>query len=117
MQKLHSLNIAISIDDFGTGYSSLNYLKTLPVDILKIDRSFVNECAVKEEDAKICSTIITLAESLGLSTVAEGVETAEQFEFLLSNGCSEFQGYHFFRPLSADKVTQHLGQLNELSVS
>ena len=117
MQKLHSLNIAISIDDFGTGYSSLNYLKTLPVDILKIDRSFVNECAVKEEDAKICSTIITLAESLGLSTVAEGVETAEQFEFLLSNGCSEFQGYHFFRPLSPDKVTQHLAQLNELSVS
>ncbi|MFS1703233.1 putative bifunctional diguanylate cyclase/phosphodiesterase, partial [Alteromonas sp. AMM-1] len=117
LQALQDLNIAISIDDFGTGYSSLNYLKTLPVDILKIDRSFVNECAVKEEDAKICSTIITLAGSLGLSTVAEGVETAEQFAFLHSHGCSEFQGYHFYRPLSADAVKQHLIDMNETAFS
>lgn len=104
LKVLQGLNIAISIDDFGTGYSSLNYLKNLPVDVLKIDRAFVLECASQKEDAKICSTIIELASTLGLNTVAEGVENMEQFDFLVTHGCNSFQGYYFYRPLSADRI-------------
>ncbi len=108
LKQLQALNIAISIDDFGTGYSSLNYLKALPVDVLKIDRAFVNECATVKEDAKICSTIIELAQSLDLRTVAEGVENQAQLEFLSDNGCNEFQGFYFYRPLTCEQTTQLL---------
>ena len=104
LQVLQGMEIAISIDDFGTGYSSLNYLKNLPVDVLKIDRSFVVECASQKEDAKICSTIIELASTLGINTIAEGVETKAQFEFLTAHGCDHFQGYHFYRPLSVARI-------------
>lgn len=112
LSALRALNIAIAIDDFGTGYSSLNYLKTLPVDVLKIDRTFVIECAEQKEDAKICSTIIELASTLGLTTVAEGVETEAQFNFLKQQGCQEYQGYYFYRPQTAEQVPA----LFELSV-
>ncbi|MDC8830958.1 ammonium transporter [Alteromonas gilva] len=104
LRALRALSISIAIDDFGTGYSSLNYLKTLPVDVLKIDRTFVIECANQKEDAKICSTIIELASTLGLTTVAEGVETAAQFEFLQQQGCQAYQGYYFHRPLTTLQV-------------
>ncbi|UTV99128.1 ammonium transporter [Marinomonas rhizomae] len=99
MAELKALNIKISIDDFGTGYSSLSYLKRLPLDILKLDQSFVEECDRHIEDAKICETIIHLARSLDLRIVAEGVETAPQAEMLKSLGCEVFQGYYFHKPM------------------
>ncbi|PJC86249.1 diguanylate cyclase [Vibrio sp. HA2012] len=104
MSQVKELGIAISIDDFGTGYSSLNYLKRLPIDVLKIDKSFVDECHILREDGKICSTIISLAQNLELTTIAEGVETSEQLSFLLKNGCQYFQGYYFYMPLLEDEV-------------
>ncbi|QRV22765.1 ammonium transporter [Marinomonas foliarum] len=106
--ELKGLNIKISVDDFGTGYSSLSYLKRLPLDILKIDQSFVEECDKHMEDAKICETIVYLARSLELSIVAEGVETAPQLEALISLGCEVFQGYYFHRPMKNTEVAKLL---------
>lgn len=99
MASLKELGVKISIDDFGTGYSSLSYLKSLPVDILKIDRSFVNDVIVDESDAAIVETIISMAGHLGMSVVAEGVETQDQLNFLNRSGCDSYQGYYFSRPL------------------
>ncbi|GAA6185297.1 ammonium transporter [Aliiglaciecola sp. NS0011-25] len=113
LQELKGLHIKVSIDDFGTGYSSLSYLKKLPLDILKIDRSFVHECDSKTEDAEICATIINLAKSLNLMTVAEGVETHSQFNTLQNMGCDLYQGYLFHQPQGADAVFELLNsQLN-----
>ena len=99
MVELKSMDIRLAIDDFGTGYSSLNYLKRLPLDILKIDRSFVDECTSSTEDGQIINTIISLSQNLELESVAEGVETQAQFDFLVSKGCDVFQGYFFYKPL------------------
>jgi len=117
MSGLKQLNIQISVDDFGTGYSSLNYLKRLPIDVLKIDRSFVEECASTVEDGQICSTIINLANNLELVTVAEGVETREQLDFLQHHGCYIYQGFYFYRPMSADAITQLLLKQEHLSIA
>ena len=108
MAELKSININISIDDFGTGYSSLNYLKRLPIDVLKIDQSFVKECDVKEEDQQICSTIVSLGKGLGLGLVAEGVETEAQRQALISFGCEVFQGYFFHKPMPPQSVSNWL---------
>jgi Amt family ammonium transporter len=108
MNELKALGVSIAIDDFGTGYSSLNYLKRLPLDVIKIDKSFIDECAMVDEDSKICSTIINLAKNLGLKTVAEGVENIEQQGFLAAEGCDYFQGYMFYKPLDAHIVTEIL---------
>lgn len=113
LKILQGMEIEISIDDFGTGYSSLNYLKNLPVDVLKIDRSFVIECAKHKDDAKICSTIIELASTLGLTTIAEGVENQAQFDFLSKQGCINFQGYYFYRPLSVERIDDLLASMYE----
>lgn len=91
----------MSVDDFGTGYSSLNYLKRFQIYKLKIDQSFVRDVTRSPEDARIVEAIVQMAESMGLTTIAEGVETPEQLEFLRSHGCREIQGYHLSRPLSA----------------
>ncbi|MGO3408627.1 ammonium transporter [Marinomonas sp.] len=99
MEALKAMNITISVDDFGTGYSSLSYLKRLPLDVLKIDQSFVEECGKHTEDTTICETIIHLARNLKLVTVAEGVETAEQAALLKQMGCLIYQGYYFYRPM------------------
>jgi EAL domain-containing protein (putative c-di-GMP-specific phosphodiesterase class I) len=101
MRRLKALGVRIAIDDFGTGHSSLSYLKRLPIDVLKIDRSFVTGLPATEDDASITKAIITMAHSLGLKVIAEGVENPQQLAFLAANACDEVQGYLFSRPVAA----------------
>ena len=101
LKQVREIGVEISIDDFGTGYSSFSYLTQLPVNAIKIDRSFVMNLPHKQEDCAIVKAIIATSHSLGLTTVAEGVETGAQSEFLAANGCNEFQGYLFSRPVPA----------------
>ncbi|MEP1740081.1 MAG: EAL domain-containing protein [Kangiellaceae bacterium] len=112
MNGLRELGIHLSIDDFGTGYSSLAYLKHFPIDKLKIDRSFVNEVLTSKDDATIVKTTIDLAQGLGLKTIAEGVETAEQLAYLRKNGCEQMQGYYFCKPqaVSSPKLIELLAK-------
>ena len=110
MQRLDALGVSISVDDFGTGYSSLAYLKRLPIDRLKIDRSFVDQLGQDEEDDAICTSIITLAHSLGLRTVAEGVETPQQLEWLRARGCDELQGFLLGYPLPFEEMVRALAR-------
>lgn len=98
MNALKEFGISFSLDDFGTGYSSLSYLKRLPLNQLKIDRTFVRDVLTNVNDAAIACTIVTLAQSLGLAVIAEGVETEHQRDFLAQNGCHAYQGYFFGRP-------------------
>ncbi|HEC60336.1 hypothetical protein LCGC14_0633970 [marine sediment metagenome] len=113
LSALKSTHIKLAIDDFGTGYSSLSYLKKFPIDILKIDRAFVSECHSNKEDAAICIAIITLAKSLGLKIVAEGVETYEQLEFLKKYNCEVYQGFYFSRPVGIEQISLLLQEVSE----
>lgn len=118
LNKLSGLGIRFSIDDFGTGYSSLSYLKKFPVDMLKIDQSFVRDLTVDNDDAAIVSAVVSMAKSLGLRVIAEGVETAEQLLFLERLDCEMMQGYYFSRPLPAGEFKALLESgrmLNRLS--
>ena len=99
LKRLHKAGISIAVDDFGTGYSSLTYLKRMPVQHLKIDKQFIHDLLVNEEDTRIANTIIDLGKSLNLTVVAEGVETAEQEYYLAQRGCKLAQGYYFSKPL------------------
>jgi len=103
MNRLHERGVRVSIDDFGTGYSSLSHLKKFKVYKLKIDQSFVRDISTDPEDKAIVGAIINMAKSLGLQTIAEGVETAGQLAFLREQGCDEMQGYYYSRPLPADR--------------
>lgn len=102
LRALKRLGVKISVDDFGTGYSSLSYLRRLPIDILKIDKSFVCELGISGESEAIVRAITALAKSLNLQTVAEGVETLAQLNFLRSEGCDRLQGFYFGKPVDAD---------------
>ena len=98
--------MGLSIDDFGTGYSSLAYLKRFAADKIKIDISFVRDMLTSDNDRVIVATIIAMANTLGLETIAEGIESQDQIAALLSLGCSQGQGYYFDRPLAAEQFVQ-----------
>jgi len=108
LRYISKLGIEIAIDDFGTGYSSLSYLKKLPLNKLKIDQSFVRDIPKDEDDVAITKAIIALGKSLKLKLIAEGVETQEQKDFMIENGCEYMQGYFFSRPLPAQEITELL---------
>jgi EAL domain-containing protein (putative c-di-GMP-specific phosphodiesterase class I) len=109
LSALKELGVLLAIDDFGTGYSSLSYLQHFPLDLLKVDRTFVEELGVSDEAEEIVGAVIKLAHALGLEVVAEGVETTEQLELLRSFDCDLAQGYLFSRPLPADEIVTSFG--------
>ena len=101
---LKDMGIKISVDDFGTGYSSLSYLKQLPIDILKIDKSFTRDIGRDADNSSIVTAIVALAKSLNLSVLAEGVESIEQLGFLRKEKCDRVQGYYYSRPVNPDAL-------------
>lgn len=114
LKEIRALGIRMAIDDFGTGYSSLSYLKKLPIQTLKIDRSFIQDILENDDDAAIVCATISMAKRMGLKIIAEGVETKEHVDFLLENGCELMQGYYFCRPLASEQakeyVLRHMGE-------
>ncbi|MEX1058216.1 MAG: EAL domain-containing protein, partial [Natronospirillum sp.] len=111
LTALRQAGINVAIDDFGTGFSSLSYLKNLPVTELKIDRTFVQDVTANAQDAAITHSIIEMAHSLNLRVVAEGVETREQFEWLMTEGCDVMQGYYFARPMAFSDLNAYINAL------
>jgi EAL domain-containing protein (putative c-di-GMP-specific phosphodiesterase class I) len=108
LNNLHEQGVHLAIDDFGTGYSSLAYLKYFPIDVLKIDKTFIDDIPFLQGDMAIASTIIAMAHHLGFKVLAEGVETAEQLAFLREQGCDNYQGYLYSEALPAHKFAQLL---------
>jgi EAL domain-containing protein (putative c-di-GMP-specific phosphodiesterase class I) len=106
LHQLRNLGIKISMDDFGTGYSSVGYLRKFPFDKIKIDRSFIHDMGAKDDSLAIVRAVVAIGASLGINTTAEGVETAEQFERVRREGCTEVQGYLFSPPRPAAEITR-----------
>jgi predicted signal transduction protein with EAL and GGDEF domain len=113
LRELHALGVQIALDDFGTGFSSLSYLHSYPIHSIKIDRSFVSSLGEQQSAAPIVRAITTLASSLGMRTVAEGVETPEQLDQLTALGCTEAQGYHFSRPRPAAEILPSVADVGD----
>ena len=116
LDRLKALGIRISLDDFGSGYSFLSYLKRLPADILKIDKSFTKGLGVQVEDTAIVQTVVDLAHILGMEVVAEGVEIEEQETLLREMGCDFAQGFHFSKPLPPEAASEFLNSTYQSSV-
>ena len=114
LQELRELGVNISIDDFGTGYSSLNSLMVLPINTIKIDKSFILELTSNPQNLTLVQGIIQIGHNLHLNVVAEGVETAEQASLLRTNACDELQGYHFSKPISLDRLKGRMTATNGL---
>jgi EAL domain-containing protein (putative c-di-GMP-specific phosphodiesterase class I) len=114
LRRLRDIGLSISIDDFGTGYSNLSYLKRFPVNALKIDIAFIRDVTTSPDDAAITIAMIKMARSLRLKVVAEGVETAEQLDFLRMHDCDEAQGYYISQPMSADALLERFEDLDML---
>jgi len=108
LNQIKDIGVELAVDDFGTGYSSLAYLKRLPIDKLKIDRAFIKDLPDDDEDAAITKAVIALAKSLNLKLIAEGVETQEQRDFIVENGCNNIQGYFYSKPIPADEMRAFL---------
>jgi len=106
LKRLHDMGVHLAIDDFGTGYSSLAHLKSFPLDVLKIDKSFIEDIPQDRDDMEITATIISMAKNLRMRVIAEGVETKEQMEFLALHQCDFYQGYYASRPLPAVEFTE-----------
>jgi len=117
LEKIKEMQVRIAIDDFGTGYSSLSYLRRFPLDALKIDQTFVDELVVDTDDTAITMAIISMAKSLRLEVIAEGVETEQQLEFLRKNFCDDIQGYHFSKPLKEEDFKRFISQPRETLVN
>jgi EAL domain-containing protein (putative c-di-GMP-specific phosphodiesterase class I) len=112
LNRLKALGVRLAIDDFGTGYSSLSYLRRFPIDVLKIDQSFIRGLSNDSNDAALVSTIISMGRSLKLTIIAEGVETLEQLDFLKAHQCEEGQGYYFSKAVEPSAFVQYLRSLN-----
>ena len=111
VRELNAMGLGIAIDDFGTGYSSFSYLRQFRARRLKIDRSFIQDVASKSDDAAIATAIISMAKSLNLKVIAEGVENEAQLTFLQDHHCDEIQGYYFSKPLTADSVADKIREI------
>jgi len=108
LEHFRTYGLRLSVDDFGTGYSSLSYLRRFPLDALKVDRAFVRDLATNADDMAITLAIISMAHSLKLEVVAEGVETTEQLDLLANAGCDEMQGFYFSQPVTAEDMERML---------
>src|SRR3954447_10125654 len=106
LNKLKNLGVLLSVDDFGTGYSSLSYLKHLPIDKIKIDKSFVDDIINHSNHGMMVKTIIDMGMNLKFTVIAEGIETEEQVKFLTKNSCQIGQGYYYSKPLAAEKLEE-----------
>ena len=115
LQKLHDIGVEIALDDFGTGFGSLSHLKKLPIDRLKVDRSFVRDMETNPDNMAIVRTIAHLGQSLGIKVTVEGVETQSQLTLLRAMGCDTMQGYLFAKPMEASQVEAYLGGRRALS--
>ena len=112
LHEIRALGVTIALDDFGTGYSSLTYLQKLPIDVLKVDREFINNITKENEESHIFKFVTQVAHTLGLKVIAEGVETKEQLEFLQKNGCDIAQGYYFSKPMPCDEINAVISQID-----
>lgn len=108
LKQVKRMGIKLALDDFGTGYSSLSYLKNFPIDVLKMDQSFVKGMTIDSKNARIARAIIEIGHSLEQKVIAEGVESKEQFDFLRKYRCDIIQGYYFSKPLPCDEMTEFL---------